>query len=114
MPETADGVTLILQRDVPKQAVQGKEKASNHKCSVVSQSLLQSMNFAQMQKYSVPHSTLKMSVGGAEAIEEDCEMKGIEKVRMKPWRLRRKHICIGGSLEVLSSARREMIILLFL
>lgn len=94
MPEPADDVTLILQRDVPKQGVQGKEKASNHKCSVVSQTLLQSMSFAQMQnkKYSVPHSTLKMSVGGAEAIEEVCEMKGTKKVRMKPWRLRRRHI----------------------
>lgn len=47
---------------------------------------------AQMQKYSVPHSTSKMSVGGAEAIEEVCEMKGTQKDSMKPWRLRRKHI----------------------
>lgn len=36
------------------------------------------------------HSTLKMSVGGAEATEEACEMKGT-KDRMKPWRLKGKH-----------------------
>lgn len=53
MPETADVVTLILQRDVPKQGVQGKEKASNHKCSVVSQTLFQSMSFAQMQNKNI-------------------------------------------------------------
>ncbi|CAM9850449.1 unnamed protein product [Bubo scandiacus] len=84
MPETADVVTLILEKDVPTQGVQGKEKASNHECSVVFQTLLQSMSFAQMQnkKYSVPHSTLKMSVGGAEAIEEVREMKGTKKDRM--------------------------------
>ena len=94
MPETSYIVTLMLQRDVPKQGVQGKEKASNHKCSVVSQTLLQSMSSGRMQnkKYSMPHSTSKMSAGGAEAIEEVCEMKGTKKERVKPWRLRRKHI----------------------
>lgn len=99
-------LSLILQRDVPEQGVQSKDEVSNHKCSVVSQTLFRSKSFAQKaerEKYSVPYSHSKMSAGGGNKDGQDETVETEEKT--PPW---------GGRLEVLSSARGEVIILPFL